>query len=236
MNIYENDGVLSVAQAVPDARAAFIRRTYAHLAGAVAAFVGLEALLLNSPVAPAMLKFISGNQYGWLLFLGAFIVAGWAGRSLASNAASTGAQYAGLAGYVTAEAFIFVPLLYVAVHFSSPDVLPSAAILTGTLFLGLTIVAFATRRDFSFLHGILSVGGMVALGAIVCGVIFGFGLGLWFSVAMVGLACAAILYDTSKVIHKFRPDQHVAASLELFASVALLFWYVLSILMRLSRK
>jgi FtsH-binding integral membrane protein len=236
MNVFENDGILSVAQAVPDVRAAFIRRTYLHLAGAVAAFVGLEYLLLNSPIAPAMLKFISGNQYGWLLFLGAFIVAGWAGRSLASNVKSPGAQYAGLAAYVAAEAFIFVPLLYVAAHFSSPDVLPSAAILTGTLFLGLTIVAFATRRDFSFLGGILGVGGMVALGLIVCGVLFGFNLGLWFSFAMVGLACAAILYDTSKVIHKFRTDQHVAASLELFASVALLFWYVLSILLRMSRK
>jgi hypothetical protein len=236
MDVFVNDGALSVAQAVPDARAAFVRRTYLHLAGAVAAFVGLEFLLLNSPVAPAMLKFISGNQYGWLLFLGAFIVAGWAGRSLASNVKSPAAQYAGLAAYVAAEALIFVPLLYVAARYSSPDVLPSAAILTGTLFLGLTIVAFATRRDFSFLRGILGVGGMVALGLIVCGVLFGFGLGLWFSFAMVGLACAAILYDTSKVIHQFRTDQHVAAALELFASVALLFWYVLSILLRMSRK
>ena len=68
------------------------------------------------------------------------------------------------------------------------------------------------------------------------GGIFGFDLGLVFSVAMVGLAGAAILYDTSKIIHHFSPDQHVAASLELFASVALLFWYVLRIMIRTSRR
>jgi len=48
----------------PDERAIFIRRTYAHLAGAIAAFVGLEAVLLKSILATAMMKFISANQYG----------------------------------------------------------------------------------------------------------------------------------------------------------------------------
>ncbi len=236
METYQDIRVLTVAQAQPDVRAAFIRRTYVHLAGAVAAFIGVEALLLKSPLAPAMLRFISANRYGWLMILGAFILAGWIGRSLASSVRSVGAQYAGLAGYVVAEAVIFVPLIYIAVLYSSPSVIPNAAILTALLFAGLTTVAFTTRTDFSFLQGILTIGGFIALGLIVCGAIFGFGLGLVFSVAMVGLASAAILYDTSKVIHHFSPDQHVAASLELFASVALLFWYVLRIMMRLSRR
>ncbi len=236
METYQDIRVLTVAQAQPDVRAAFIRRTYVHLAGAVAAFIGVEALLLKSPLAPAMLRFISANRYGWLMILGAFILAGWIGRSLASSVRSVGAQYAGLAGYVVAEAVIFVPLIYIAVLYSSPSVIPNAAILTALLFAGLTTVAFTTRTDFSFLQGILTIGGFIALGLIVCGAIFGFGLGLVFSVAMVGLASAAILYDTSKVIHHFSPDQHVAASLELFASVAFLFWYVLRIMMRLSRR
>jgi FtsH-binding integral membrane protein len=63
----------------------------------------------------------------------------------------------------------------------------------------------------------------------------GGGLGLWFSVAMVVLAGGFILYDTSNVLHHYRTDQHVAASLALFASVALLFWYVLRILLASSR-
>jgi FtsH-binding integral membrane protein len=66
--------------------------------------------------------------------------------------------------------------------------------------------------------------------------IFGFQLGLLFSAAMVIFAGAAILYDTSKVMHHYEPGQHVAASLELFASVALLFWYILQIVLSMSSR
>lgn len=236
MEAYGNIAILTVAQAQPDTRAAFIRRTYAHLAGAVAVFIGLEAILLRSALAPAMINFISANRYGWLMILGAFILVGWLGRSMASKARSVPMQYFGLGFYVVAEAIIFVPILYIATVYSSPSVLPNAAILTGLMFAGLTLVAFTTRTDFSFLKGALMIGGCVALGLIVCATIFGFNLGLVFSVAMVGLASAAILYDTSKIIHHYSPDQYVAASLELFASVALLFWYVLRIVMSLSRR
>ncbi len=59
--------------------------------------------------------------------------------------------------------------------------------------------------------------------------LFGFNLGTWFSVAMVGLAGGAILYDTSNILRHFPEDRYVGAALELFASVALMFWYVLRI-------
>jgi uncharacterized protein len=233
---YANVAAIPVCRARVDVRAAFIRRTYVHLAGAVAAFVGVEAILLNSPLAPAMMRFISGSQYGWLAILGAFVVIGWMARALAASGSSPGAQYAGLAAYVVAEAVIFVPLLYIAVMFSDPTVLPTAAIITGLMFAGLTTVAFTTRADFSYLKSFLTIGGFVALGLIICSTVFGFTLGLIFSCGMVVLASIAILYDTSKILLTYPADRHVAASLELFASVALLFWYVLMIVMRLSRR
>jgi FtsH-binding integral membrane protein len=234
MNTYAQQ--LSVSQAQPDERAAFIRRTYAHLAGAVLAFVGLEAYLLTTPLAGMMLNFIGRSQYGWLMILGGFILFGWLARGLAAGGASPAMQYAGLTLYIIVEAVIFVPMLFIAVHFSSGDVLPTAGILTLLLFAGLTAVVFTTRKDFSFLGSILTVGGFIALGLIVCGAVFGFELGLAFSGGMVLLAGGAILYDTSKILHHYRADQHVGAALELFASVALLFWYVLRIVMSLSRR
>jgi uncharacterized protein len=226
----------AVADSMADERATFIRKTYLHLAGAIAAFAGLEVYLLKSPLAGEMIKFISSNRYGWLGVLGAFIIVGWLARSLAYRVQSQGLQYVGLAIYTCAEAVIFVPLLWLAVNYSEPSVLPNALLLTGVMFLGLTVFAFTTRKDFSFLRGILTVGGFIALGLIAGGTIFGFDLGLAFSVGMVGLASASILYDTSKIIHHYGTDQYVAASLELFASVALLFWYILRILMRFSRR
>jgi FtsH-binding integral membrane protein len=69
------------------------------------------------------------------------------------------------------------------------------------------------------------------LAAIVMGVLFGFELGNLFSVFMVGFAGAAILYDTSNVIHHFPEDRYVGAALQLFASVALMLWYVLRLFM-----
>jgi FtsH-binding integral membrane protein len=223
----------AVAFAQEEERAAFIRRTYMHLAGAVALFVLLEYVFINfTPLPMIMLNFIGGNRYGWLMILGAFVLLGWLGRSMASKADSTGAQYAGLAVYVVGEAIIFVPILFIAAYLmEAPDLLRQAALLTGLMFCGLTAVVFTTRKDFSFLRGALTIGGFVALGLIVGGTFFGFSLGLWFSVGMVILASGAILYDTSKILHHYSTDQHVAAALELFASVALLFWYILRILM-----
>jgi FtsH-binding integral membrane protein len=140
-------------------------------------------------------------------------------------------QYAGLALYVVAEAIIFLPLLYIAAYFSSPNVIPTAGIVTALLFGGLTYIAFTTRRDFSFLGNVLSLGGFVALGVIIASMLFGLNLGVFFAGLMVAYAGAAILYNTSNIMHEYRPDQHVAAALALFASVALLFWYVLRIVM-----
>jgi FtsH-binding integral membrane protein len=228
--------MLSVAQSRPSERAIFIQKTYLHLAGAVGAFIVVEFLLFQLGVAEALLNLISGNRWSWLLILGAFSLLGWLSRGLAAKADQVGTQYAGLGIYVVAQALIFAPLLYLAANFSSPDVIPTAAVLTLAMFGGLTAIAFTTRKDFSFLGGILKIGGFVALGLIVCSVIFGFSLGLFFSVIMVVFASAAILYDTSKVMHHYSTQHYVAASLELFASVALLFWYILQIVMSLSRR
>lgn len=233
---YEQVRSFPVADASVDERSQFIRRTYAHLAGAIGAFIVLEYFLIQSPLAKAMLRFISGSRYGWLMILGGFILAGWLARGMASSARTLSMQYAGLALYVVAEGIIFVPILYIAAYYSSPDVLPTAAVITALLFTALTFIAFTTRKDFSFLRGALTIGGFVALGLIVAGTIFGFTLGLLFSVFMVALAGGAILYDTSKIMHHYSTDRYVGAALELFASVALLFWYILRIVMRFSRR
>jgi FtsH-binding integral membrane protein len=51
---------------------------------------------------------------------------------------------------------------------------------------------------------------------------------------MILFASGAILYSTSKVMHEYETHQHVAAALELFAAVALLFWYVLRVVIALT--
>lgn len=226
--------MITVAQAAPNERALFIRRTYGHLAGAVAAFILVEYFLFTTGIAAAITNLLANSRFIWLAILGGFAILGWFARSLIAKAKSGEQQYLGLGIYVVAEALIFAPILYIA-NLMAGDVIVTAAVLTLLLFAGLTAIAFTTRQDFSFLRGFLTIGGFVALGLIVCSVIFGFTLGLIFSGAMVIFASAAILYDTSKVMHHYSTTQHVAAALELFASIALLFWYVLRIVMAMRR-
>ncbi|MFC1850785.1 Bax inhibitor-1 family protein [candidate division CSSED10-310 bacterium] len=226
----------SMAQAGPmpvmalgvDARATFINRTYMHLLGAIIGFTLIEIFLFTSGLAEVLARAMLGVN--WLIILGAFMIVSWLASHTAHKTESLGLQYAALGGFVLAEAIIFVPLLYVA-HFYAPGVIQSAALVTLLGFLGLTGVAFYTRKDFSFLGSLLRWGFMVAIVLIVAGVLFGFQLGTFFSVAMIAFAGGAILYDTSNVLHHYPEDRYVGAALELFASVALMFWYILRLFM-----
>jgi FtsH-binding integral membrane protein len=211
-----------------ETRAAFISRTYAHVAMAILGFAIIESYLFSSGLAQEIAPRMLGVN--WLLILGAFMVVGWLASHVAHRVESKPLQYAALAGFVLAEAIIFLPLLYIAV-LTEPAIIESAAGVTLLGTGGLTAVAFITRKDFSFLRGILVWAGILALVGIAGSVLFGFHLGTWFSVAMIGFAGAAILYDTSNVMHHYPEDRHVAAALELFASIALMFWYVLQLFM-----
>jgi FtsH-binding integral membrane protein len=212
-----------------DARARLLTRTYTHLLGALMGFTLIEGVLFATGAAEGITQaLVRGGQVGWLLVLGGFMVVGWLARSTAHSAKSPAAQYAALVGYVAVQALIFVPILWIADRYA-PGTIRSAALVTIVGFSGLSAIAITTRKDFSFLGGVLKWGGLCALLLIVAGAIFGFQLGTVFSVAMVALAGGAILYDTSNILRTYPEDRHVAASLELFASIALMFWYVLRI-------
>jgi FtsH-binding integral membrane protein len=222
----------TVADALPGERAAFIRRTYAHLAGAVLLFIAFETYLVVSGAGLWMAQTMLGGRFSWFIVLAAFMGVSWLANWWANSQTSRPLQYMGLFLYVVAETIIFLPLLFLAaIRSGGGEIIIQAGIITAGLFAGLTAVAFLTRKDFSFLGPILAVGGFVALGFIAASLLFGFTLGNLFAFVMVLFAGGAILYDTSNILHRYRTDQHVAASLSLFASVALLFWYVLRIFM-----
>lgn len=213
--------------ATSDERAAFVRRTYAHLAMAILIFGAVEWALLRVPGVHDLTALMT-RGYDWLLTLAAFMVVASLADRWARSGSSRTMQYLGFAVYILAEAVLFAPLL-LGLGDTAADVIPSAAVLTLLLVAGLTAVVAVTRSDFSFLRGALTVAGFLALGVIVAGILIGFNLGLGFALAMVAFAAASVLYHTSGILHSYRTDQPVAASLALFASVALLFWYVVQI-------
>ncbi len=216
-----------VAEDSVENRSEFVWKTYAHVVGAILAFAGVSAYLYQSGVSERIAMPMLSN---WLLVLGAFMLVGWGASHVAHRVQSVPAQYAALALFVVAEALIFAPLLYIAASIE-PGIIEAAAGVTVLGCVGLIAVAMITRKDFSFLRGLLVWGGILALVAIVSAVIFGFQLGTWFMVAMIGFAGAAVLYDTSNILHHYPKHLYVAAALELFASIALMFWYVLQFFM-----
>ncbi|WP_294204812.1 Bax inhibitor-1 family protein [uncultured Chryseobacterium sp.] len=218
-----------VAHSSDTEKADFYKKTYIHLALSVLAFIGVETILLRT-VPVEVIAMMFGQRYTWLLIIGVF----WLASVLASRwslSQSRSTQYFGLGFYIVLEAVIFLPLIYMAAATAGGQVIFQAATLTIAMFAGLSIVAFTSKRDFSFLRNIMIIGGFIAIGLIVAGAIFSFNLGLWFSVGMVILASAGILYETNKLQNTYTTGQYVGASLQLFASIMLLFWYILRILM-----
>lgn len=218
------------SMASADERAGFIAKTYVHLAAAIGLLVVIEAALLQTSLGEQFMGLLAQSQYGWLIVLGGFMGVSYIANSWARSTTSLSMQYLGLGLYVVAESIILLPLLWMAYRMD-PAIISTAAIATLGLFSVLTAVVFMTRKDFSFLRSVLIFGGFAALGLIVVAILFNLTLGPIFCYAMIAFACCYILYDTSNVLHHYRIGQHVAASLALFASVALLFWYVLRIVM-----
>jgi len=220
-----------------DEKAEFIKKTYLHVALAVLGFVLLELILFQTEAALTIAQFLTSGTYTWLIVLGGFMFTSNLANKWATSAKSVKMQYAGLVLYVIAEAIIFIPLLYIAMSATgSTELITQAGLMTMFLFGGLSAVVLITKKDFSFLKNIIVVGSFIALGLIVLGIIFGFELGLFFSVAMVALAAGSILYQTSNLFKTYQHGQHVAAALGLFASLMLLFWYILRILIALSGR
>ncbi|MDR2222236.1 MAG: Bax inhibitor-1 family protein [Flavobacteriaceae bacterium] len=226
----------AVAHESDQVKATFYKKVYGNLALGVLAFIIFETILLNTPfIVEGMFSIIGMGKFSWLIVLAAFMGITWYAQRLANNTVNKPQQYAGYALYVLAEAFIFVPILYIAMlQTGDTSLIAQAGILTLALFGGLTGVVFSTNANFSFMRSILTIGFFLAMGTIIAGMLFGFDLGLWFSLAMVALASGSILYSTWQIKNEYAADQYIPAALSLFASLMLLFWYILRILMNRS--
>jgi FtsH-binding integral membrane protein len=227
-------GETAAAPAPVNARVAFIKRTYIHLAAAMFAFVGIEAGLFMSGLGEEIIKNVFVMRGAWIGLMLLFVVGGMVAQQMALGSRAPAVQYAGLTLYVLLESAIFLPLLTIASspRFGGSPMLPfEAGVVTLAVFGALTVAVFVSGRDFSFMGPFLCVASVLALVGIVLAVIFGVSIGLGVCVLLVGLTAGWIIYQTSNVIHQYGTNQHVAASLFLFASIATLFWYVIQIFM-----
>jgi hypothetical protein len=216
-------------------RVAFLRKTYAHLGVALIAFALIAGGMMRF-MPETSLKFSMWalrGRWTWLLVLLAFMVVGYVAERLARSESSRSIQYVGLGIAVLAEGIILQPLLWlVLAKFGGAgffSIITQSIVITLAIFVGLTLTVFLTKKDFSFLRGILVVATFGALGVILASMAFGFSLGALFCGIMILLMAGYILYQTSMVMRDFPPTHYVAASLMLFSTIATLFWYVLQL-------
>jgi FtsH-binding integral membrane protein len=239
-------------------RVTFLRKTYAHLGVALIAFAAITGGLIRfaPKVSWGFSKWALQGQWTWLAVLGMFMVVGYIAERLARSETSRGLQLGGLGLFVVAESFLLQPMIWILMlrfgvydkkaipsffigdavppmNGMAAEILVQAIVITLAIFIGLTLIVFITKKDFSFMRGILMLCSFAALGVIIASLMFGFHLGAIFSGLMILLMAGYILYQTSVIMKEFPPTAFVAASLMLFSTIATLFWYVLRLLMQL---
>ncbi|MBQ7029097.1 MAG: US12 family protein [Thermoguttaceae bacterium] len=229
-------GAVSLLEDV-GARSRFLTKTYLNLTGAVAAFAAIETLLVAFCGDAIVNLFTASGKLTGFVILALCLGGPFVANAILNASKTKVGHYVALAFYVAMYVLIFMPILAVALLFTDGGLalIGQAAGLTVSLFVALTAAVFVTRKDFSFLRAFLVFASFAALGLILASMLFGFALGAVFAGAMIALACGYILYDTSKVMLHCDESMDVVASIELFASLMTLFYYVLHLLLSLNR-
>ena len=226
-----------VSQLDAETRGEFVIKVYQHVLLAVGAFVAFEAALFGLGVAEAMYDLVAGSSGAWLILLLLFTGANWIATTAAHDLGNTNKQYAGLFAMAGLEAVLFAPFLYIVFNVveGGTATVGAAAALTAIGFTALSVIAFVTRKDLSFIRPMIMWGFGGAMLLIVGSLLFGFQLGVWFTVGMIVLAGGSILYQTQNIMARYPNEAYVGAAVQLFGSLMLLFWYVLRLLMELRR-
>ena len=211
---------------------AFFIKTYLHLLLGVCIFGGTLFGVVTNPILMAFsFKLWSLPMASIILtclLIGSSMLSTW----LANNTFNKTLHYIGLVTYAVVEAFVIAPLVYMFIRSSGMAEFIHIVGMTVAIFMCMTATVFVIKPDFGFLGKFLTFASLSALVMVVVGAIFGLSLGVWFSFAMVVLACGYILYETSQMTKVYNKSQYVACSLSLLASIIMLFWYLLRLFSR----
>lgn len=101
---------------------------------------------------------------------------------------------------------------------------------TGALFIGLSLYALTTRKDFSFLGGFLMTGLIVAIVAALANIFLEIPvLSLTISAAITFIMSGFILYDTSRMVNGGETN-YIMATIGLYLSIYNLFVSLLQLM------
>lgn len=189
-----------------------LRNTYAFLAITII-FSAITATLSVKFQAPPM---------PWFIHLAVFFGLLWGIHKTKNSGACIPLVFA-FTGFL---GFALGPMLSMVLSVNPTYIVTSLG-LTGLTFFGLSAYALVTRKDFSFLSGFLVVGFFVIMGSILLNIFLQIpALSLAISAVLVLFASAAILWETSNIIHGGETN-YVLATVSLYVSIYNLFVSIL---------
>jgi FtsH-binding integral membrane protein len=235
-----NPYLVPVAEAPVDARVAFLRK----VGGTT--FVGLVFAGLASMVSMAAILTVPALQNQWVslaVMLGAIFGSRFIGDSmvnsedrttqLAGFAVGTGLQGVAM-GYLMLAAILLSAELY-----SNPLILLGQALgLVGLTVVGMVAYLLTGPKNLSLIGGAMAALSLPMLALMVISFVFPIGgpFGILLSLLFVGLSAGGLLFNLNQVMHQMSTDRVVPAAYHVTLGMLVLFWNVLSLLMRLQRR
>ncbi|HWW75395.1 MAG TPA: Bax inhibitor-1/YccA family protein [Pyrinomonadaceae bacterium] len=214
-------GMETAARASVEERVGFIRKVYAlFFAATLFAIGGVLAGLSYKPLL------LFAYQHPLVMFL--VMIGGVMGAQAVRHV--RGLNLAALFGFTTLTGVVISPLIAVISQINPGSIL-AAGVLTVGIFGGLTAYVFVSKKDFSFMRGMVTTGLIVVVLAGVVNIFLGSGaLGFAVAAATLLLFSGFVLYDTSNIIRRYPVNEYVAGALDLYLDAFNIFLALLRIL------
>jgi FtsH-binding integral membrane protein len=204
-------------------RATLIRRTYALVFLSVLVTIGGVGLGLGNAVVSAWVW-----DHFWYT-LGATLVVLWVTSKAAKEFPI---NIALLCLFTFLEGVLISPAIRIYSG-GDPTVVARAAGLTAATFVGLTLYATLSRRDFSAWGAFLFTGLWVLLGAYLVGWYFAIPLPqLYLTVVGLVIFSGLLIYDTWRLRNEYGPDDYVDAAINIYLDLVGIFLRILRLMRR----
>ncbi len=212
----------TAAQASVAERVGFIRKVYGLFFLATLFAVG--GVLLGFSFPPLMSYAL---RHPWIMLFA--MMGGVMGAQAVRHV--RGVNLLALFGFTTLTGLIISPLMAL-IAATNPASILQAGVLTVGIFGGLTAYVFISKRDFSFLRGMVVTGLIVVILAGLLNVFLVGSSAFGFAVAAATLLLFAgfVLYDTSNIIRRYPTNEYVAGALSLYLDAFNIFLALIRIL------
>ena len=230
---------IPLAHADAGTRGAYLRQVGLYT------LVGLFTAGFTGAVSAGAILAVPALQNRWAaiaLIMGSFFVANNVARGMVfSEAVAT--KWTGFLLGSAAQGVAMGWILLAAASMGAANGNPFGLIglaggIVGLTALGFVAYLWSEPAELSFVKGTMAVLSLPMFALMVISFFFPIGgtFGLIIALVFTGMSAAGLLYQTNEVLHQFRSDMAVEGAYTITMGLLVLFWNVLSLLMRLNRR